>query len=33
MTAKPSFSPELFSFLRELRENNDREWFQANKQR
>jgi uncharacterized protein (TIGR02453 family) len=28
-----SFSPELFSFLRELRENNDREWFKANKAR
>jgi uncharacterized protein (TIGR02453 family) len=28
-----SFSPELFSFLRELRENNDREWFNANKRR
>jgi uncharacterized protein (TIGR02453 family) len=30
---KRSFSPELFSFLRELRENNDREWFKANKRR
>jgi uncharacterized protein (TIGR02453 family) len=28
-----SFSPELFAFLRELRENNDRDWFKANKQR
>jgi uncharacterized protein (TIGR02453 family) len=28
-----SFSPALFSFLRELRENNDREWFKANKHR
>src|SRR4051812_15403011 len=29
----PSFSPELFSFLRELADNNDREWFAANKAR
>jgi uncharacterized protein (TIGR02453 family) len=29
----PSFSPELFAFLRELAEHNDREWFAANKQR
>ena len=29
----PSFSPELFSFLRELKANNRREWFNANKQR
>jgi uncharacterized protein (TIGR02453 family) len=29
----PSFSPELFAFLRELAENNDREWFAANKAR
>ncbi len=28
-----SFSPALFAFLRDLRENNDREWFKANKQR
>jgi uncharacterized protein (TIGR02453 family) len=28
-----SFSPSLFSFLRELEANNDREWFAANKQR
>jgi uncharacterized protein (TIGR02453 family) len=27
------FSPELFTFLAELRDNNDREWFAANKQR
>jgi uncharacterized protein (TIGR02453 family) len=32
-TAKRSFSPALFSFLRELRENNDREWFKANRER
>jgi uncharacterized protein (TIGR02453 family) len=29
----PSFSPELFAFLRELAANNDREWFTANKSR
>ena len=29
----PSFSPELFAFLRDLAENNDREWFTANKAR
>ena len=29
----PSFSPELFEFLRELAANNDREWFAANKAR
>ena len=28
-----SFSPDLFKFLRELREHNDREWFKANKAR
>ena len=27
------FSPALFSFLRELRDNNDREWFAASKDR
>jgi uncharacterized protein (TIGR02453 family) len=27
------FSPALFNFLRELRHNNNREWFQANKSR
>jgi uncharacterized protein (TIGR02453 family) len=27
------FSPALFKFLRQLRENNDREWFQGNKDR
>ncbi len=26
-------TPELFAFFRELKENNNREWFQANKQR
>jgi len=29
----PSFSPELFAFLRDLADNNDREWFAANKGR
>ncbi len=34
MTAEaPSFSPELFAFLRDLSANNDREWFTANKPR
>jgi uncharacterized protein (TIGR02453 family) len=28
-----AFSRELFTFLRDLREHNDREWFQANKPR
>ena len=27
------FTPALFSFLRDLRENNNRDWFQANKER
>jgi uncharacterized protein (TIGR02453 family) len=30
---EPSFPPELFAFLRELAQNNDREWFAANKAR
>jgi uncharacterized protein (TIGR02453 family) len=29
----PSFSSDLFAFLRELAANNDREWFAANKAR
>jgi uncharacterized protein (TIGR02453 family) len=29
----PSFSPQLFAFLRELAQHNDREWFNANKDR
>jgi uncharacterized protein (TIGR02453 family) len=29
----PSFSPELFAFLRELAQHNEREWFKANKAR
>jgi uncharacterized protein (TIGR02453 family) len=28
-----SFSPQLFAFLRDLSQNNDREWFTANKPR
>jgi uncharacterized protein (DUF2461 family) len=27
------FSPALFKFLRELKKNNNREWFQLNKAR
>jgi uncharacterized protein (TIGR02453 family) len=27
------FSPQVFAFLRELEENNNRPWFEANKQR
>jgi uncharacterized protein (TIGR02453 family) len=30
---EPSFSPDLFAFLRELQRNNNREWFAANKAR
>ena len=30
---KVSFTPELFAFLTDLRENNNREWFAANKHR
>jgi uncharacterized protein (TIGR02453 family) len=29
----PSFSPQLFAFLRELKNHNDREWFNSNKDR
>jgi uncharacterized protein (TIGR02453 family) len=32
-TAQASFSPELFSFLAELRANNNRAWFGDNKHR
>jgi uncharacterized protein (TIGR02453 family) len=32
-TKQTSFGPELFSFLADLRANNDREWFAANKGR
>lgn len=33
MKGRAHFSPELFRFLQELRENNNRQWFQANKAR
>jgi uncharacterized protein (TIGR02453 family) len=34
MTAsKPRTTPDLFAFLRELKENNDRAWFEAQKER
>ena len=33
MTSIPHFRPALFEFLSELTENNNREWFQANKKR
>jgi uncharacterized protein (TIGR02453 family) len=32
-TTQSVFGPELFLFLADLRANNDREWFAANKQR
>jgi uncharacterized protein (TIGR02453 family) len=31
--APAPFGPQLFAFLRDLREHNDREWFKANKDR
>jgi uncharacterized protein (TIGR02453 family) len=33
MARQAYFTPELFKFLRELKQNNRRDWFQANKQR
>ena len=33
MAATTSFSPAMFTFLRELADNNDREWFAENKAR
>jgi uncharacterized protein (TIGR02453 family) len=30
---QPSFSPALFAFLRDLKRNNERDWFHANKAR
>ncbi len=33
MTSTPYFSPRLFGFLRELKKNNNRAWFEANKTR
>lgn len=32
-TTRAHFTPKLFAFLRDLAENNRREWFQANKDR
>ena len=32
-TASAHFTPALFEFLRELADNNNREWFQDNKAR
>jgi uncharacterized protein (TIGR02453 family) len=32
-STQATFGPDLFSFLSELRANNDREWFAANKHR
>jgi len=31
MPLQPNFTPKLFSFLRNLKRNNNREWFQAHK--
>jgi uncharacterized protein (TIGR02453 family) len=31
--ASASFSPALFTFLRDLKKNNDRDWFKANRAR
>ena len=33
MAEAPSFSPALFAFLRELKQHNERAWFNANKAR
>ena len=33
MSATASFDPELFDFLRDLRQNNRRDWFQEHKER
>lgn len=33
MSASSHITPELFAFLRELKANNNRDWFAANKQR
>jgi len=33
LVSERAFTPAMFSFMRDLRENNDREWFNANKQR
>ena len=31
MPARAHFSPRLFQFLKDLRQNNKREWFNSNK--
>ncbi len=33
MAGQRHFTPEFFAFLRDLKNNNNREWFQANKER
>jgi uncharacterized protein (TIGR02453 family) len=33
MPSRPHFTPQLFTFLRQLSRNNTREWFQTNKAR
>jgi len=33
MPKRPHFGPELLTFLRQLKRNNNREWFDANKKR
>ena len=33
MSKTPYFSKEFFDFLRDLKANNRKEWFQANKHR
>jgi uncharacterized protein (TIGR02453 family) len=32
MSSEPAFTPALFRFLRDLRKNNDREWFLAHRE-
>ncbi|MGH2605131.1 MAG: DUF2461 family protein, partial [Anaerolineales bacterium] len=33
MPGRPYFTPELFRFLRDLKRNNNREWFVAQRAR
>ncbi len=33
MLDSPYFSPDIFKFLRDIKKNNNREWFQTNKDR
>ncbi|HJP32881.1 MAG TPA: DUF2461 domain-containing protein [Candidatus Latescibacteria bacterium] len=33
MAGNPFITPKLFAFFRDLKKNNDREWFEANKDR